>query len=79
LTENSTPEFALRIRIVSEPDPDLFAEYDVHRYRVGDVHEVPTRLATLLILSGYAERVGGAVPAAEAADFSGPRFPRRKK
>ena len=79
MTENRTPEIALRIRITAAPDLDMFAEYDVQRFRVGDVYEVPIRLATLLIIAGYAVSVSGnPVPAAEAADFSSPR-PRPKK
>ena len=71
MTENRTPEVALRIRITAAPDPDMFAEYDVQRFRVGDVYEVPVRLATLLIIAGFAVSVAGVVhPAAEAADFS---------
>jgi hypothetical protein len=58
----------------------VFAEYDVQRFRVGDVYEVPVRLATLLIISGYAESASGvAMPASEAADFSpSKRRPRKK-
>jgi hypothetical protein len=71
LTENRTPEIALRIRIVAAPDLDAFAEYDVARFQVGDVYEVPVRLATLLMISGYAVSAAGiGIPAAEAADFS---------
>jgi len=69
----------MRIRILLPPDPDLFAEYDVQRFRVGDIYEVPVRLATLLIIAGYAKSVGSTIPAAEAADFSSPRPPRSKK
>lgn len=70
----------MRIRITATPDSDMFAEYDVHRFRVGDVYEVPIRLATLLIISGYAESaVGIALPAAQAADFSPAKNPRPRK
>lgn len=80
MTENRTPQFALRIRITATPDSDVFAEYDVRRFRVGDVYEVPVRLATLLIISGYAESAAGvAPPAAEAADFGGAKYPRAPK
>jgi hypothetical protein len=80
LTENRTPEIALRIRIIAAPDLDAFAEYDVQRFRVGDVYEVPIRLATLLIISGYAVSAAGVgIPAAEAADFSAPRVRPKKK
>jgi hypothetical protein len=69
----------MRIRIVGPPDPDAFAEYDVQRFRVGDIYEVPVRLASLLIIAGYAKSVSSGVSAAEAADFSSPRTPRSKK
>jgi len=79
VTENRTAEFVLRIRIIATPDSDAFAEYDVQRFRVGDVYELPVRLATLLIISGYAESAAGVLlPAAEAADFGG-RRPKSKK
>jgi hypothetical protein len=80
LTENRTPEIALRIRITAPPDLDAFAEYDVQRFRVGDVYEVPVRLATLLIIAGYAVNASGVLhPAAEAADFSSTKNPRLKR
>ena len=80
MTENRTPEIALRIRIVAAPDLDAFAEYDVQRFRVGDVYEVPVRLATLLIISGYAVSAAGiGIPAAEAADFSSMKSRPKKK
>jgi hypothetical protein len=69
----------MRIRITATPDADAFAEYDVRRFRVGDVYEVPVRLATLLIISGYAESATGIVHAAEAADFSSTNFLRGKQ
>ena len=69
MTENDTPEVALRIRIISPPDPDAFVEYDIRRFRVGQTYEVPVRLATLLIISGHAESAGTVTQPAEAADF----------
>jgi hypothetical protein len=79
VNDNRTAEFVLRVRITAVPDSDMFAEYDVQRFRVGDVYELPVRLATLLMISGYAESaVGVVLPATEAADFSG-RKPRPKK
>lgn len=75
LTENNTPEVILRIRILKTPREDLFDEFDVHRFRVGQTYEVPVRLASLLMLAGYAESAGGTAGRAEAADLSGPRLP----
>jgi hypothetical protein len=74
VTEKHTPEVALRIRIKSLPAPGEFDEFDLRLYRVGLTYELPMRLASLLILGGYAERAGTAVQA-EAADFGQPRFP----
>lgn len=79
MTEIRTPEFTLRIRIIAAPDLDMFAEYDVERFRVGDVYDVPVRLGTLLIIAGYAVNASGTtVPASEAADFS-TKSPRKKR
>jgi hypothetical protein len=74
VTEKDTPEIALRIRIKSLPIPGEFDEFDLRPYRIGGTYELPLRLASLLILGGYAERAGTAVHA-EAADFGRPSFP----
>jgi hypothetical protein len=74
VTEKHTPEVALRIRITSLPARGEFDEFDLSLYRVGLSYELPMRLASLLILGGYAERAGTAMPA-EAADLGQPRFP----
>ena len=76
MTENDTPEVVLRIRIIAPPREDMFDEYDVRRFRVGQIYEVPVRLASLLILAGYAAAAGSA--RAEAADVGGPRFPNNR-
>jgi hypothetical protein len=78
VTEKHTPEVVLRIRINSLPLPGEFDEYDLRRYRIGGIYELPMRLASLLILGGYAERAGTAVQA-EAADFGQPRIPRNTR
>ena len=77
MTENHTPEFALRIRLNALPDPGDFDEFDLSHFRPGEVYVVPSHLASLLIISGYAELVDER-RRAEAADFGRPRFPRRK-
>jgi len=79
LTPNHTPEVVLRIRIIAVPRQDAFDEFDVHGFRVGQTYEVPVRLASLLVISGYAETAGVFASPAGAADFSGPRFPKRRK
>jgi hypothetical protein len=50
-------------------------EYDLRRYRTGEVYDVPAHLASLLILSGHAEPVASRFPQAEAADYNRPRKP----
>ena len=78
MTEKNTPEVVLRVRITGIPPAGEFDEFDLRRYRVGDVYELPLRLATLLIIGGFAESAGTSVHA-EAADFGGPRIPRNKR
>jgi hypothetical protein len=77
LTENHTPEFTLRIRLLAAPAAGEFDEFHLEHYHVGQSYIVPARLASLLILAGYAELVDSH-PRAEAADFGHPRFPKRK-
>jgi hypothetical protein len=76
VTEKDTPEIALRIRIKSLPMPGEFDEFDLRPYRIGGTYELPLRLASLLILGGYAERAGSST-LAQAADFGRPTFPPR--
>jgi hypothetical protein len=78
LTENHTPESFLRIRVTSLPEPGEFDEFDLRHFRVGGVFLVRSYLASVLIISGYAELVDDHRRRAEAADFGQPRFPRRK-
>ena len=78
MTENHTPEFALRIRLKALPEPGEFDEFNLKHFRVGGVFLVPARLASMLIIAGYAEMVDDHPARAEAADFGQPRFPRRK-
>jgi len=59
------------------PTSGEFDEFDLGHYRVGQVYVLPARLASMLILAGYAELVDSQ-PRAEAADFGNPRFPRRR-
>jgi hypothetical protein len=60
------------------PESGEFDEFDLSHFRVGGIFVVPSYLATVLILSGYAEMVDDRPAVAEAADFGHPRFPRRK-
>ena len=43
-------------------------EYDLQRFQVGDVYEVPAQFASLLIIGGYAEPVSGRFQGSTAAD-----------
>jgi len=56
------------------PAAGEFDEFDLRRYRIGEVYELPLRLATLLIIGGYAESAGQVQSI--AADFGHPRFPK---
>ena len=57
----------MRIRIKSLPNAGELEEFDLRRFRVGEVYEVLPQLASLLIVAGYAEAVGQPVRA-QAAD-----------
>lgn len=78
MTENNTPEFALRLRVKALPEAGDFDEFDLSHFRVGGTFVVPARLASMLIISGYAELVDAHPARAEAADFGQPKFPKRK-
>jgi hypothetical protein len=64
----------VRIRITKTPNSLEIAEFDRRAFVVGETIEVPARLATLLIVGGYAEPV---MERWEAAD--GDTTTRRKK
>ena len=63
----------MKIRIKSLPEPGEMDEYDLRRYRPGEVYEVPAQLASLLIISGHAEPAGSHFHRTEAADYRGAR------
>jgi hypothetical protein len=79
LTENDTNGSTLRIRYLAIPKDGDFDEFDLRRFRVGEVYDVPLRLASLLIIAGYAELLSGGHQLADAADFGHIRFPKPKK
>ena len=62
----------MRIRIKALPRPGELDEFDLRRFRVGEAYEVLPQLASLLILAGYADPIGGrpALATAAAADNS---------
>jgi hypothetical protein len=80
LTENYTSGVRLQIRFNSLPKPGELDEFDLRRFRIGEIYDVPTRLASVLIIAGYAEMVNTTPTRAEAAEYNrGPRAkPKRK-
>jgi len=78
LTENNTLELALRIQLTAAPPLGAFDEFDLSHFHVGQKYVVPARLASLLIIAGYADLVDSHPPRAEEADFGQPRFPQRR-
>ena len=64
--------------MIAMPLVGEFDEFHLEHYRVGQSYTVPARLASLLIIAGYAELVDSHPQRAEAADFGHPRFPKRK-
>jgi hypothetical protein len=69
----------MRIRFLSLPRDGDFDEFDLRRFRAGEVYDVSTQLASLLIIAGYAELVSHGHQIAEAADFGTIRFPKPKR
>ena len=60
------------------PAAGEFDEFDLSHFHPGQVFVVPARLASMLIISGYADLIDDHPARAEAADFGQPKFPRRK-
>ena len=75
MSENDTSGIVWRVRITSLPKTADFDEYDVRRFRVGETYEVSARLASLLILGGFAES-SGSFARAEAADRPAEKKPK---
>jgi hypothetical protein len=68
VTENETPGVSMRIRIKDLPRPGELEEFDLRRFRVGEVYDVPPQLASLLIVAGYAEAAARRAERVAAAD-----------
>lgn len=69
MNENETLGVSsMRIRISGLPSEGDLDEFDLRRFRVGEVYDVPSQLASLLIVAGYAEAVVRRVERAQAAD-----------
>ena len=62
----------MRVRITRLPQPGELDEFDLRRFRVGDVYDVTSQLGMILIVGGYAEPAP-AFRSAEAADFGHPK------
>ena len=77
MTEKHTSGIIWRVKIITQPDPHEFDEYDVRRFRVGENYEVSARLGSLLIIGGYAE-TAGPFAQTEAADTGKSRPPAPK-
>jgi hypothetical protein len=60
----------MQIRIKALPRRGEMDEYDLRRFVVGDVYDVSVRLASILIIEGYAEPVSARVQTGIAADSS---------
>ena len=60
------------------PGQGTYDEFDFGHFRSGETYVVPSRIASVLILDGYAELVAPRPSRAEAADFGTPKLPRRK-
>lgn len=71
MTDFQTPEIALRIRIKELPRTGEFEGYDVSRLRVGQVYDIASQLAALLIVAGLAETpLSETAPAESVAEAS---------
>jgi hypothetical protein len=45
----------VRIRLIGLPRPGELDEFDFRRFRVGEIYDLPPRLASVLVISRYAE------------------------
>ena len=79
LIENDTSGTTIRIRLTAVPLGADFDEFDLRRFRVGEIYNVPTRLGSLLIIAGYAQLLTGGHQISQAADVGHIRFPKPKK
>jgi hypothetical protein len=79
MTDIHTPESRLRIRLKRTPPAGEFDGFELGHFRVGQTYVVGARLASLLILAGCAEMADSLPQRTEAADYSRPAKPRRRK
>jgi hypothetical protein len=45
----------VRVRLIARPKPGELDEFDLRRFHVGDVYDLPPQLASILLIGGYAE------------------------
>jgi hypothetical protein len=45
----------VRIRLIAFPKTGELDEFDLRRFRVGEIYDVPPQLASILLISRYAE------------------------
>ena len=65
----------MRVRMTALPRRGELDEFDLHRLHVGDVYDLPPRLASILLIGGYAEPATPVAP--DGAAPRGGSHPRR--
>ena len=45
----------MRLRLTALPKPGELDEFDLRRFRVGEVYDLTPQLGSILLISGYAE------------------------
>jgi hypothetical protein len=45
----------MRIRLIALPKRGELEEFDLHLYRLGEAYDLPSQLASVLLIGGYAE------------------------
>jgi hypothetical protein len=58
----------MRIRLIAWPRPGELEEFDLARFRLGGVYELPVQFASLLLISGCAELVQTLPPPTQAGE-----------
>jgi hypothetical protein len=67
------PRHKMRIRLIAFPKLGELDEFDLRRFRVGEVYDLPVHLASVLLIGGYAE-IAPTLMRDQAADSSKPEF-----
>jgi hypothetical protein len=45
----------MRVRLIAHPRPGELDEFDLRRYHVGEVYDLPPQLASILLIGRHAE------------------------